>query len=113
MSSNRIFPIPMNTGGGLNPDNYYTKDEINEMLQGVDSIQGYQGYQGVAGQNGQDGAQGTMGLQGIAGEQGTTGAQGVQGIMGIQGSFPSNTTVELQFVLEDNSMVNYEMFIRQ
>lgn len=106
MSSNRIFPIPMNTGGG-DMSNYYTKQEIDEMLQGVDSIQGYQGYQGVAGQNGQDGAQGLQGLQG------ERGLQGYQGTMGIQGSFPSNTTVELQFVLEDNSMVNYEMFIRQ
>lgn len=90
----------------------YTKSAVDTLLQNVSGVQGATGLQGTTGLQGITGQTGT-GVQGIAGMQGVMGLQGITGLQGIQGPVPSNTTVELQFVLADNSMVNYELYIKQ
>ena len=69
-------------GGGGDMSNYYTKQQIDAMLQGVQSIQG---FQGTTGAQGTTGFQGLIGIQGANGLQGEKGADGIQGATGIQG----------------------------
>ena len=75
-------------------DDYYTKEEVDEALEGVVGIPGPQGPKGDKGDRGErgpqgatgaTGAQGPRGYQGEKGEKGDTGAQGPQGKQGIQG----------------------------
>ena len=88
-----LFLIPLGGGGGGGDmSNYYTKQQIDAMLQGVQSIQGFQGTagengtQGIQGIKGTDGTNGVDGLQGIQGIKGSDGINGAQGIQGIKGS---------------------------
>lgn len=85
-----LFLIPLGGGGGGDMSNYYTKQQIDAMLQGVQSIQGFQGTAGENGSQGIQGIQGTAGTNGVDGLQGIQGAagasiQGLQGEQGIQG----------------------------
>jgi len=82
-----LFFIPLGGGGGGGDmSNYYTKQQIDAMLQGVQSIQGFQGTKGSDGINGAQGIQGIKGSDGINGSQGIQGIKGADGVNGVDGS---------------------------
>ena len=93
MAKTLLIPLGGGGGGG-DMSNYYTKQQIDAMLQGVQSIQGFQGIagengsqgiQGIKGSDGTNGVDGLQGIQGIAGQNGTNGVDGQQGVQGIKG----------------------------
>jgi hypothetical protein len=93
--------------------NYYTKPQVDTLIDDIELLPGPQGEQGPAGidgldgQNGAPGADSTVpgpqGEQGVPGEQGPAGAdsivpgpqgeQGLQGLQGIQGVPGADSTV--------------------
>ena len=101
----KIYPDGTTLDGSFEGD-FVTVTGLQNALQDISGGQGIQGIQGT------DGLQGYIGIQGLNGSNGTNGLQGIQGVAGVDGNVSSNT-VELQFILEDNSMVNYEVYIRQ
>jgi len=101
----KIYPDGTTDYGSFDAE-LVTVTGLQNALQDISGGQGIQGIQGT------DGLQGYIGIQGLNGSNGTDGFQGIQGVAGIDGNVSSNT-VELQFILEDNSMVNYEVYIRQ
>ena len=71
--------------------NYYTKTQVDgivdtiELTPGPQGPQGLQGEQGIQGPIGETGPQGIQGPQGEQGPKGEQGPQGIQGIQGPQG----------------------------
>ena len=71
--------------------NYYTKTQVDgivdtiELTPGPQGPQGPQGIQGPIGETGPKGDTGPQGIQGLQGEQGPKGDTGPQGIQGEQG----------------------------
>lgn len=79
---------------------YVMKNTCDIGLQGIQGIQGVQGYGGI------------QGLQGIQGVYGIQGVQGVYGVQGVQGTEPNIQTATLQFTLQDTSVVNYDVYLK-
>ena len=65
--------------------NYYTKTQVDGIVETIELTPGPQGPQGPQGLKGDTGPQGIQGEVGPQGEQGIQGIQGEQGIQGPQG----------------------------
>lgn len=107
MSKTRILPIPMGSGIGPDPSNYYTKDQVDNLLAQQDEVTELKDVDldnitdgqilkwdatsekwinaDESGIVGPQGPQGETGPQGPQGEQGPVGPQGPQGATGPQG----------------------------
>lgn len=113
MAKTRILPIPLGSGTGPDPSNYYTKDQVDNLLAQQDEVTelkdvdvenlsngqvlvwnattekwengNVSGTQGPTGPTGPQGPQGETGPQGPKGDTGETGPQGPKGDTGEQG----------------------------
>ena len=87
-----IYRIAENNDNvNIDLSNYYTKTDVDdiinniELTQGVTGPTGVTGCQGTTGQQGVTGLPGRPGIQGLPGRPGPTGPTGITGVRGITG----------------------------
>lgn len=72
-------------GGDVDLSNYYTKTEVDAVIEQIELTPGEKGEKGDKGDKGDTGAQGEQGIQGEPGKDGKDGQDGAPGKDGVDG----------------------------